>query len=184
MQVYRVEMASQEGESWSFRACGREGIVSLRWAEAVPAPRDLLRPEGDLGPRYILVIERVRGGSGPAVVRQDYYPLADGGSVVFAAPGQIFSHPFFGGIYTVPTGWSPVLSIGSTPGRLRDLGAPIPFPTPPTLTPSSEPTPAASSDPEGPSGGGTDGPDLVTLLAVGVIAAAVVLVVIRKRSGS
>jgi hypothetical protein len=119
------------------------------------------------------------------VARQDLYPLAEAGPVVFAAPGQIFFHPAFGGTYTVQTGWAPIDLAADWADRLRRLGTPLPVATPPnpTVEPTDDPNPTRSPLPPVDEAGGAR-PDLVTLLVVGALAAAAAALMLRKRSGS
>jgi hypothetical protein len=165
----------------------------LSWARFDSLERGGIQPTEDLGPRYVIVVTRIGDGQGPSSVREDLYPLADGGPLVFAAPGQIFSHPTFGGRYVVPGGWASVDGLGPIPDLLRDAGVPIPqvAPTPSPPTPTSAPTSADVAPPTAPattvaptvgaSATGASGPDVVTVLFLAGVVGAIAFLLLRRR---
>ncbi|MGZ8567677.1 MAG: hypothetical protein ACXWXS_11560 [Actinomycetota bacterium] len=188
---YRIEVRSEGGDAHRLVTCAVGPI--LIWARFDPVDRDDAAPTEDLGDRSILVVSRVGPGEGPSSVREDFYPRAAGGPLVYAAPGQIFSHPVFGGRYTVPGGWARLDSNAPAANVLRNLGVAIPAVAP---TPSADASPSAPLGSDGvstepaptppttPTGGSTppSGPDIVTLLFIGVLIAGILLWVIRRRS--
>jgi hypothetical protein len=57
-----------------------------------PTPDPILdhRPEGDLGPRYTVTYHLPGPNGAQDEIRQDLYPYATGGPVLYTAPGQRF----------------------------------------------------------------------------------------------
>ena len=65
-----------------------------------PSPMLAGRPDGDLGPRYVIAY-RVPGPNNELdAIRQDLYPYAAGGPVTYMKPGQpVFGNETLGGWY-------------------------------------------------------------------------------------
>jgi hypothetical protein len=82
-------------------------VVPTRLGAAALEP-----PTNQLGPSYEIVCydQLVDGRS--FTLRQEFYPYAVGGPVVFTRPGQRFFNTAYGGAFPVASGWT--RSIGTT----------------------------------------------------------------------
>ena len=84
-----------------------------------PNPMIATVPCGQLGPRFTIVWSLPWSDGGPTKVdevEQDLYPYADGGPVVYTAPGETFyvSEHTRGGWFRLPT------ALATRPGRRSD----------------------------------------------------------------
>jgi len=184
---YLVEVLSESGHGFVHHRCVAWMADILRWARFDPFDRDAAAPTEDLGQRYVIVVTQIGPGDERASVRQDLYPQAAGGPLVFSAPGQIIFAS--AGDYTIPGGWARVSMEGNVASLLRRNGVPLPFvvpaatPTPPPSTassPASTSSVRASSPPPSRSSS-APGPDLVTVLFVTAAAAGIALWFLRRR---
>jgi hypothetical protein len=119
-----------------------------------PDPMLHHKPAGRLGPRYT-VAWKVPGGGGMTFhIRQDLYPYAQGGAVSYTKPGQ------------------PIFDMGTRGGWYRDAALRR------TLVSLGLPASAPSD------GSGLNYPLVLGLAAVGLLAAAMlVLVLVRRQRG-
>jgi hypothetical protein len=69
---------------------GQTGFFAATFGQS-PDPMSKTRPKGDLGPRYTIRYTVPGPTNTNAVIRQDVYPYAEGGPVLYMKPGQ----PFF-----------------------------------------------------------------------------------------
>ncbi|MGH9288516.1 MAG: hypothetical protein ACRD0V_09565 [Acidimicrobiales bacterium] len=78
-----------------------------------PAPPTLMEqaPAGRLGPRYTVTWQLMTDADETTAIRQDLYPLAEGGPLVHTAAGQpIFDGATLGGWYEAPIALRDMLS--------------------------------------------------------------------------
>ena len=60
------------------------GIYETMWGDA----GEDTRPSNRLGPRYVVTFDLLVGQDETAPIRQQLYPLAEGGAVTYTRPGQ------------------------------------------------------------------------------------------------
>jgi hypothetical protein len=124
-------------------------------------------PTGKVGPRYTVTWQLMTGPNETTAIRQDLYPLAEGGPLVHTAAGQpIFDGTTIGGWYEAPI---------ALRDRLGVLGVP----------PASAASPAKSSTATPPAVGAQSGGDppwpAVIIGATGAMALASVGGVVARR---
>lgn len=68
---------------------GETGFFPATFGQT-PDPMLPARPRGDLGPRYTITYKVPGPYNTNSVVRQDLYPYAEGGPVLYTKPGQRF----------------------------------------------------------------------------------------------
>jgi hypothetical protein len=128
------------GESGSGSRLGALAESSGFFAQAYgmqPSPLQS-RPEGDLGPRYVVRYTMEPGNSG--VIVQHIYPFAKGGPVTFMAAGQTFY-----GTESTKGGWFRATS--NLIPTLESIGIPKTAPAS-AATDSSKPTASEAREPE------------------------------------
>lgn len=129
-------------------------------------------PAGALGPKYEVAF-RVPGGSPtPDVVRQDLYPLAEGGPVTYTPPDQIeLAGHTTGGWYRAPNGFATVLGSIGIPG----LAAAATTPASHAASRAADPVAAAPAPSWRPASVGV-------LVATVLLVAVAIVAVARRRS--
>lgn len=130
-------------------------------------------PAGALGPRYEVAFRVPGGAPTPDVVRQDLYPLAEGGPVTYTPPDQIqLAGRTTGGWYRAPNGFAAVLSSLGIPGLPGAATAPAPT----TRAPAS-----GAADPVAATPATSWRPASVGVLVAAVLLVAVAIVAIARR---
>jgi hypothetical protein len=134
-------------------------------------------PAGALGPKYEVAF-RVPGGSPtPDVVRQDLYPLAEGGPVTYTPPDQIqLAGRTTGGWYRAPNGFATVLGSLGIPG-LPGVAATTRAPASPAASRAAD----RAADPVAAAPATSWRPASVGVLVAAVLLVAVAIVAIARR---
>ena len=121
-----------------------------------PDPMLDRRPQGDLGPRYVITWTVPGPNNETWKLRQDLYPYADSGPVTYMAPGQeVFRRGTHGGWYQAGARLKQVLVDAGLPARAR---------------------PSSSADDPVFSAG------IVSLLAAAMLLLAAAAVILRRRT--
>jgi hypothetical protein len=134
-------------------------------------------PAGALGPKYEVAFRVPGGAPTPDVVRQDLYPLAEGGPVTYTPPDQIeLAGRTTGGWYRAPNGFAAVLGSLGIPG-LPGVAATTRAPASPAASRAADPVAAAPATSWRPASVGV-------LVAALLLVAVAVVAVARRRSRS
>lgn len=96
-----VFVGAGENGSGPFGTLTNEGGFFATTFGQVPDARLPGRPGGNLGPRYTVDYTLPTGETQASHVNQDVYPYANGGPVLYVAPGQVM----FNGRATTVGGW-------------------------------------------------------------------------------
>jgi len=119
------------------------GLFLVMFPSSSSDPRVVAEaPAGPLGPRYELAYRLPDGTETGTMVRQDLYPLAEGGPVTYTEAGQLaMGSPTLGGWYRASASFGAVLE------QLGLPSSPVGGRVPPVVQPEPQPRPAPRAIP-------------------------------------
>jgi hypothetical protein len=131
-----ITLNGSEGGGQLMTMAEQAGFFAAAFGQE-PSPLLARRPQGDLGPRYVVTYTVPGGTSGTFTIRQEIYPYASPGPVTYMRPGQpVFEMKTRGGWLQagpelkktlvsagLPASAPPALPAGSSPAKHSNAGA-------------------------------------------------------------